>query len=276
MNRTSRAGKRRWVVRVVLGLSLLGAAAAFGQATGSGGITAREVVSRMLERNRQRAAALDHYTTDRTYRIAYTGTGGAHQGELRVHAEYLGAERKSLTVVGQSGSPFLCNKVLRKLVEDEEESSVEANRMMMLTPANYDVALAAEEILPDVDLGGGTLAPVKAWVITVTPTRENRFGYVGKVWISEDDYAIIRIVGDPVRAPSFWMEKAHFDSRYMRRGQIWLPGRNVSSTHLRFGGDATLSIDYGSYPEVAARAVKPVETLAANHTASAEPGVRAQ
>jgi hypothetical protein len=220
----------------------------------------------MLDKSRQRAAALEHYTTDRTYRIAYTGTGGDHVGELHVHAEYLGAERKKLTVTSQSGSPFLCNKILKKLVEDEAEESGEANRKMMLTPDNYDVAMLGEDVVEGVDFAPGASpgGAVKTWVLSVTPKKDNKFGYTGKVWISQDDFAIVRIVGEPAKAPSFLMDKAQFDSLYARRGQIWLPARNSSATHLRFGGDAQLSIDYGSYAELAARVVKPPVQTASN------------
>lgn len=266
------SGKRKIAARVVLTVSLLSFGAAVGQRAsaddGKGpSIDVQEIVSRMLEKNRQRAAALEHYTTDRIYTIAYTGTGGDHGGELRVHAEYLGGEHKKLSIVSQTGSPFLCNHILRKLVEDESEESGEANRKMMLTPDNYDVALAGEATLTGVDFAPGA-APngaVKTWVLQVTPKRDNKFGYSGKVWISQDDYAIVRIVGEPAKAPSFLMDRAQFDSMYARRGQIWLPAHNSSSTHLKFGGDARLTIDYGVYPEIAARVVKPLVQTASLH-----------
>jgi hypothetical protein len=231
-------------------------------------IGAQEIVSRMLEKNRERSAALQHYTTERTYTIAYTGTGGDHSGELRVHAEYLGGERKKLTVISQTGSPFLCNRILKKLVDNESEESGESNRKMMLTPDNYDVSLVDEDTLTGVDFASGAAGngAVKTWVLHVTPRSDNKFGYTGKVWISQDDYAIVRIVGEPAKAPSFLMDRAQFDSLYARRGQIWLPARNSSSTHLRFGGDAKLTIDYGTYSEIAAQAVKPLVQTAALRT----------
>jgi hypothetical protein len=264
----------KWHVAIdgVFCLSLLSVGTAAGQKApannGRGGsINVQEIVSRMLEKNRERSAALEHYSTDRTYRIAYTGTGGAHAGELRVHADYLGGERKKLTVVSRTGSPFLCNKILKKLVDDEADESGEGNRRMMLTPENYEVRLEGEETLTGVDFGPGAAAngAVRTWVLGVAPQRDNQYGYSGQVWISQDDYAIVRIVGEPAKPPSLLMEKSKFDSLYARRGQIWLPTHNSSTTHLRFGGDATLTIDYGSYPEIAARQVEPLVQSASLH-----------
>ncbi len=261
----SRGLKRRIAAHVVLTLSLVSVGTAAGQKAspddGKGrSVSAQDIVSRMLAKSRERSAALEHYATDRTYKIAYKGTGGDHSGQLRVHAEYLGNERKRLTIVSQTGSPFLCDQVLKKLVESESEESGEANRRMMLTPENYDVSVLGEETLTGVDFAPGA-APngaVATWVLAVAPKKDNKYGYSGRVWISQDDYAIVRIVGEPAKAPSFLMERAKFDSLYARRGQMWLPSHNSSTTHLRFGGDAEMTIDYGSYSEIAARVVKPL------------------
>lgn len=243
-----------WAVlgRAVAALAILVVAAAKGQSVGARP-TADEVLERVVERNKARLLALEHYTTERTYEVHYAGTGGEHQAELKVKAEYTWPERKQFTVESESGSKFICEKVLRKLVESEQEAGDKANRIQSaLNPDNYDAEIVGEEMLPPVGVG---LAE-KAWVLKVKPRVASKFTYVGTVWVSEEDYAVMRIAGEPAKSPSWWIDKAHFDSRYVRRGEIWLPGRNVSSSHVRIGGDATLTIDYGSYPEVAARAVK--------------------
>jgi outer membrane lipoprotein-sorting protein len=264
-------------VRAIFVLSLLGteAAATAQNAQPSFRPTAEEVMARMLDKNRERLAALQHYTTERTYQVHYAGTGGEHLAEIRVRAEYTGPEQKRFTIESESGSKFICDKVLRKLVESELEASDRASRMQSaLNPENYDAKILGEETLDP--LGHG--APEKAWVLEVTPKSPSKFTYKGKVWVNEEDYAVMRIWGEPAKSPSWWIDRAHFDSRYVRRGQIWLPGRNVSSSHVRIGGEATLTIDYGSYPELAASAVRPVgDTLAANAPAAVRnPGQTAQ
>jgi hypothetical protein len=204
--------------------------------------------------NRERQDALEHYESQRTYRVEYAGTGGAHRAEIQVHAEYLGANQKRLTVVSESGSKFICDRVLRKLVESEQEASAQSNRMQTtLGPENYDAELVGEEtIVPE-----GESAGVRAWVLEVTPKVDNKFTYRGKVWVSEGDYAVVRILGAPAKNPSWWINAASFDSRYVRRGDVWLPAKNVSSSHVRIGGEATLTIDYGTYPVITAHALKP-------------------
>ncbi len=221
------------------------------------------IIDRMLRKNRERVAALDHYTSERTYRVEYNGTGGEHHAEVAVHAEYNNPERKKLTIVGESGSKFICEKVLRKLVEGEQEASERSNRAQIsLGPDNYDAELLGEEVpnWPGAEPG------VRAWVLRVTPKVDNKFTYKGRIWVSQDDYAVMRILAEPAKNPSIWINHATLDSRYVRRGDIWLPGKNVSTSHVRIGGEAKLTIDYGTYPVMAARAIHNAVETAEMHT----------
>ena len=218
-----------------------------------------QIVARMLEKNKERLAALEQYESERTYKVEYTGTGGEHHAELQVRMVYTGPNGKHFTVESESGSKFLCDKVLHKLVEGEQEAGAKSNQMQTtLGPDNYDAALVGEEL---VATAGG---PVRAWVLRVTPKIDNKFTYRGKVWVSEDDYAVVKIQGEPAKSPSWWINHAAFESDYVRRAGVWLPERNISSSHVRIGGEATLTIEYGTYPVVTTLAVKPAPVTEAN------------
>jgi hypothetical protein len=112
-------------------------------------LSAGEIVARMLEKNEERLAALAHYESERTYQVQYTGTGGEHHAEIQVRAEYMGPNQKRLTVESESGSKLICDKVLRRLIESEQEATAQSNRMQTtLGPENYDAELVGEEMLP--------------------------------------------------------------------------------------------------------------------------------
>jgi hypothetical protein len=218
-----------------------------GWAQGLTSPTADEILARMVVRNAERQAALEHYVSERTYRVEYKGTGGEHFGEMRVHAEYSAPDQRRFTVVSEAGSKLICQKVLRRLVESEQEAAQEANRRQTLLSAeNYHVEL----------VGAEQIDGVRAWVLKVSPKVDNKFTYRGKVWVSEDDYAVMRVHGEPAKNPSWWINRASFDSRYVRRGEFWLPGKNVSTSHVRIGGEATLTIDYGAYQTLAGKTVR--------------------
>ena len=217
-----------------------------------------EIVARgCLKRIRSGWPRSEHYESERTYKVEYKGTGGEHHAELEVRMVYTGPNKKQFTVESESGSKFLCEKVLRKLVEGEQEAAAKSNQMQMtLGPDNYNAALVGEEV---VTTAGG---PVHTWVLQVTPKIDNKFTYRGKVWVSEDDYAVVKIQGEPAKSPSWWINHAAFESDYVRRAGVWLPEKNISSSHVRIGGEATLTIEYGTYPVVTARALKPADEVA--------------
>jgi hypothetical protein len=94
---------------------------------------------------------------------------------------------------------LICDKVLRRLVESEQEATAQSNRMQTtLGPGNYDAELVGEEM---VALPGG---PVRTWVLRVTPKVNNKFTYRGKVWVSADgsepdsDTTVSRLWSGPV------------------------------------------------------------------------------
>ncbi len=78
--------------------------------------------------------------------------------------------------------------------------------------------------------------------------------------MSADDYAVIRVQGEPAKSPSWWISKANFDWRYERHGEFWLPEKSVAVSHVRIGGDAKLTIEYGGYHVVANDGARTVST----------------
>jgi hypothetical protein len=117
-----------------------------------------------------------------------------------------------------------------------------------LSMANYAAELEGEE----------TVDGVRAWVLGVTPKVDSRFTYRGRVWVSEEDYGLVRVVGEPAKNPSWWINRASFETTYVRTDGFWLPVRNVSVSHVRIGGEARLTIEYGVYHIVASHSEAPL------------------
>lgn len=236
---------RRVVSGFMVSVGML--SAGWGQTQKAKEPTAEEIVARMLVKNTERQAALEHYSSDRTYQLKYSGTGGDHHAEMVVHAEYVAPGHKHLTVVSESGSKVLCREVLRKLVEKEEETASKADwQRVMFSADTYRVELVGQE----------QLAGVNTWLLQVEPKVATKVAYRGKVWVSTEDFATVRVLGEPAKNPSWMLDHASFDSWYMRRGEIWVPSKNISTTHVRLGGEAKVTIDYGMYPVLSAKEIK--------------------
>jgi hypothetical protein len=63
----------------------------------------------------------------------------------------------------------------------------------------------------------------------------------------------MRVLGEPAKSPSFWINHASFDWRYGRHGRFWLPERSEAVSHVRIGGEAKLTIEYEDYRIVSQR-----------------------
>lgn len=206
---------------------------------------ASEIVRRLGQHDLERQALLERYGSERTYRIEYHGPMGDRSAELQARMDFSAPDQKHFTVVSETGSAMFCHKVLDRLMESEQEGALEPNHLRtMLTEKNDNFRLMGED---DVD-------GVRAWVLEVSPKLDSKFNYKGKVWVSMDDYAVVRIVGSPAKSPSWIAGKATFDYRYAPYGRFWLPQRSVTVSHPRLGGEVTLTVDYGTYDIVAAPA----------------------
>lgn len=243
------------------GLVLVGACLMLGRDVwAQQGPSVEAIVSQMQEKNAERQRELESYTAERTYRVEYHGTGGEHHGEIAVHVEYGEEGAKRLTVVSETGSKLICERVLRKMVETEQAASERAGRMqMMLSPSNYSFELLGQEMVDGVE----------SWVLRVSPRTDNKLTYRGRIWVSEDDFAVVQVQGEPAKNPSWWINRASFNWKYGRHGRFWLPERSVAVSHVRIGGEAKLTIDYGTYHIIAGHEALPSRTdsaQAAIHT----------
>lgn len=199
-------------------------------------LTANEIVQRMLTHNRAQEAKLSHYLDTRHYQAEYKGFGTTLSGSMEVEATFDAITGKSFRIKSQSGSKLLCEKVLKRAVDSEEEASHDKDANA-LTPANYKFELAGTE----------TLDGRPAYILKVEPFKPSKFLYRGKVWVDAADFAVAKIESEPSKNPSFWLLRPQIHFRSIRIGDFWLPQINRSETKVRVGGTATLTIDYGAY-----------------------------
>jgi hypothetical protein len=217
-------------------------------------LTVDEIVRRMDERNRERAAALRQFEGTRIYRMQYNGFFGARDAEVVV--AFKGSlKEKQFTVESQSGSKFIIDYVIKKLLDGESEASTDKNRQRTaLNSDNYDFTLA------DFDTSSG-----RQYVLNVIPKTDEKFLYRGKIWVDSKDFAVTRIEAEPAKSPSMWVKKTVINHRYEKLGDFWLPVENNTDSVIRLGGHALLSIEYKDY--------KLTDTTALNLRSSANEGV---
>jgi outer membrane lipoprotein-sorting protein len=197
-----------------------------------------QVARKLEEKNAQRAAALDQFSSTRVYRMQYHGFPSDRDAEMVVNVTYRAPGGKEFHVVSQSGSKFVIDHVFKKLLEGEQEAANQENREhTALSKENYNFTSAGYEITPE--------GP--QYVINLLPKTKNKFLYRGKIWVDAKDFAVVRIEGEPAKNPSIWIKKTEIRHRYVKVNDFWLPAENHTESFVRLGGRATLSIEYKDY-----------------------------
>ncbi len=192
----------------------------------------------MVQRNLERAQALGAYHGIRVYRLEYHGFPGAKSAEMTVAVEYRFPGTKEFSIRSEKGSHLLIEKVFHKLLQSEKEALTEENQARVaLNNDNYRFALAGYEEMPT--------GP--CFILSVEPLTKNKLLYRGRIWVDAEDFAVVRIEAAPAKNPSFWTKETRVEQAYVKVGDFWLPLSNRSSSAIRLGGHAYLTIDYQDY-----------------------------
>jgi len=201
-------------------------------------LTVGEVVTRLVERNREREEALQKFQGTRVYSLKYTGFLGTHSAEMTVSVNYTSPDNKDFTIVSQSGTKFIVDHVLKGLLDGEKEAANPENKQRTaLNASNYEFTLAGYE----------TSEATPQYVLNVKPKKDSKFVYRGKIWVDGTDFAVTRIQAEPAKSPSFWVKKSEVNHRYEKVDEFWLPAENKTESLIRLGGRAELSIEYQNY-----------------------------
>lgn len=226
----------RWFLRI--SASLLVCLPAVAQPDNpSAPLTANEVMERVVTMNELRAKALETYSSLRSYHLECHCLSHK-KADMVVRADYHAPNTKEFTIVSESGSGTVRNRVFKKLLEAEQESMREENqRRSAITPENYTFQLVDYQ---ETDAN-------EFYVLEAKPLTKNKFLFRGRIWVNAKDFAITRVEGEPAVNPSWWTLKTGFKRSYQKIGDFWLPESNESETKVRIFGTAVLTINYGEY-----------------------------
>jgi outer membrane lipoprotein-sorting protein len=207
------------------------------QAVALAPLSADEVMERVAEMNDQRSHSLVAYSGLRTYHLECHCL--SHKSaNMVVRIDYHAPVKKDFTVVSESGSGTIRERVFKELLKAEQESMrLENQQQSALTRDNYTV-----ELLEYQKTGAN-----EAYVLKAQPRRSSKFLFRGRIWVDARDFAITRIEGEPAVNPSWWTEKNNFTRTYQKIGEFWLPESNESHSKVRMFGTAVLTIEYGDY-----------------------------
>jgi len=211
------------------------------------GLNLSQVLDKLVEKNAERADALQKYQSRRFYSMDYAGFPTTMHAEMVVDMIYDAPASKQFKIISQSGTQWLIDRILKRLLEVELESMTEENRARVaLNSSNYDFSGLDHQDAPD----------NCSYVVSVQPKIPNKLLYRGRIWVDSKDFAVCRIEAEPSKNPSFWIKKTDIHHSYQKIGEFWLPSKNESVSVVRGGGRALLTIKYQNYEILAARGLK--------------------
>jgi hypothetical protein len=198
--------------------------------------TAEEIVARMGFRDLQRQVSIEGYGGMRRYVLDNQHLHKRAEMLVQVQGDPDGT--KHFEVVSEEGWKAAHKHVLRKMLESESETShPEARAKTRINPENYDFKIAGTEVID-----GRT-----AYVLEVSPKRNEKYLFRGRIWVDAEDYALARAEGQPAKNPSFWTKSTHFVQIYQKSGLLWFPRSTQSVTEAHIFGTTNVNIEYFGY-----------------------------
>ncbi|MGA9671407.1 MAG: hypothetical protein WBQ94_19505 [Terracidiphilus sp.] len=199
-------------------------------------LSSTQILERMALHNQEQNKELKQYKALRHYQVEYQGFPANTAAKMDVEVVYDASTGKNFRIVSESGTKFLCEKVLKRAVDSEKEASQDKSSTA-LTEANYRFHLAGTE----------SVNGRPAYMIDVEPVKVSKFLYRGRIWVDGADFAVVKMETEPAKSPSFWISRTKIHYTNARTDSFWLPQHMRSETKVRIGGTAVMTIDYGTY-----------------------------
>ena len=195
-----------------------------------------EVIAKMVQRDQERRSAFQGYTSVRRYVLE--NPKHHKQADMLVRMTQRKDGSKEFKIVTSSGWSGARKHVFPRLLDAEAEASRPGNpEDSRVTPQNYSFSMLRTEAVEG----------RKAYVIGVTPKKEKKYLMRGTIWVDVEDFAIVRMEGQPAKNPSFWIKNVQFAHKYEKRGSFWLAASDKAVIDSRIFGPTELRIDYFDY-----------------------------
>lgn len=199
-------------------------------------LTLPQVLSQMEQRDRARFALLSNYVCLRRYSL---NNRRFHKGaEISVRMTYSSPGHKTFEVISEQGLSVIRQRVLKKMLEAEEEASRDGIReTTYIWPRNYDFRLAGTEVREG----------RPAYVLEIKPKIVSKFLIRGRIWVDCEDFAIVRVEAAPALKPSALVRNIQVVQQYVKVGPAWLPLYNHSMSESFWFGHTDVAIDSSEY-----------------------------
>lgn len=158
--------------------------------------------------------------------------------EEAVVVEYKAPTIETFTTTSEKGSGFVRHRIFQRLMKGEEKRvRVNKDADSLITPENYAFDVVGTDRIGNSDCS----------VVHAVPKRKGKDLFEGKIWVDNQDFAIVKITGHLAKSPSFWIKQVDFERDYQKIEGFWLLSREEGVSAIRIFGKETLTIDHRNY-----------------------------
>jgi hypothetical protein len=199
----------------------------------AGSPSVSEIVDRMMAHNEQQDRALLEFQMRRKFFAA--NTRFKIDSTMVVETEFRRPDTMKSSIVSQAGSDLIKQRVFDEILKTEAETHKKEDKQQIdITPGNYNFGFVDREMCDD----------RPCYRLSISPKRKDKYSLLGDAWIDAEDYAIVRLHGEPAKKPSFWTLSTEIDKRYRKVDGMWLSDRIDSTSNIFVAGRSTLTIEY--------------------------------
>jgi hypothetical protein len=186
-----------------------------------------DIITGMVLARAENQAHFRSYIVTRDYELF-----GKERAKTKSHViaeiSFIPPATKKYTIQKAAGTSF-GETIVRRILTSEVEIALDYTSTDF-SPDNYDFHFLIAE-----NAGGR-----RCYVLELLPKRKDTNLLQGKIWVDTVTYLPQRIEGEPVKTPSWWLQRLHIELGYGEVSGMWLQTALKASATVRILGPHTM------------------------------------
>jgi hypothetical protein len=185
--------------------------------------TLEDIIARMAQTRAENRARLRPYKVTRDYKL-FGKEEHKPKSHVVVDVAFVPPDSKQFIILQTDGAR-LGERIVRQMLEGEAEV-VKRYSATDISPANYDFQFVREE-----EVSGR-----HCYVLALLPKRKDKHLLRGNIWLDAKTYRLHHFMGEPAKAPSWWLRDARIAFDYGDVSGMWLQTGSESRANVRLLG----------------------------------------
>jgi hypothetical protein len=215
--------------RPISSLLLFLAMGVFASADPDGVPSLEAILHHMEEARAENRAHFRPFKVSREYKL-FGKEKQKPKSQVIAAVTFVPPNSKKFVIQQTQGSTALGEHIVRQMLDGEAEAAKHYTDTD-ISAANYDFRFVREE-----NLNGQ-----RCYVIEQIPKRKERTLLHGTIWVDAKTYRLHRFMGEPAKAPSWWLKDSRIEFNYGEVDGMWLQTGSEASANVRFFGPYTMS-----------------------------------